>query len=365
MKKLSVIGAVILVSIGVALTYHLFENAVHSSITYVWGTWLDTGTTRWLVIPACIVVGLVFFGLQHYLDQKSEAHESEGLGDMPAPTVINFFKVLLIGFFSLLAGASLGPEAILVPACLLLGSYVGVKLFKKDPEVVKLLAMVGFVALFAAFFKSVIAGLLGLLLVSKQVKIKLNVILIVIAASASVICVAILHLIDASPYFTFPPYYWHINLADVIAVPILLIAGFGTTLVMGFMHGQIKRLHAPLTKKAWWLKGLLASVGLSLLFLLGGPLVEFTGNFSIQPMLAKAPSLGIIGLLWLAVIKLGAISWSKAMGYRGGLVFPSIFVASTLVAIAQIFSTNVNFVYGVIAAVIGIIAANRKVKILF
>jgi len=365
MKKLYVLLSVVLVSVGVAFTYDLFEKSVHNSIARVWYTWLNTDNVRWIVIPACIIIGLIFFGLQHYLDPKSETHESEGLGNMPDPTVVNFAKVLFIGFFSLLAGASLGPEAILVPACLLLGSYVGTKLFPKDTQLIKLLAMVGFVALFAAFFKSFIAGMLGLLLVSKQVKIKLNAMLVIIAAIASAVTVYVLHLIDASPYFAFPANYWHVSLVDVISVIVLLAAGFCTTLGLGFFHGQIERIHAVVAKKSWWLKGLVAASGLSLLYLLGGPLVEFTGNLSIQPMLAKAPTLGLVGLLWLVIIKVGAISWSKAMGYRGGLIFPSIFVASTLVAIVQTFSGNVNFVYGLIAAVIGILAANRKVKILF
>ena len=88
----------------------------------------------------------------------------------------------------------------------------------------------------------------------------------------------------------------------------------------------------------WWLRGLVAASGLSALYLLGGPLVEFTGNKSIVPMLNQAASLGAIGLIWLVVIKTATISWSKAMGYRGGLIFPTVFIASTLVAIAQLTS---------------------------
>ncbi len=101
------------------------------------------------------------------------------------------------------------------------------------------------------------------------------------------------------------------------------------------------------------------------LYLLGGSLVEFTGNKSIVPMLGQAASLGAIGLIWLAIVKTVAISWSKAMGYRGGLVFPTVFIASVLVAIAELQVHELNFIYGLIAVMAGVLAAERRANILF
>jgi H+/Cl- antiporter ClcA len=130
-------------------------------------------------------------------------------------------------------------------------------------------------------------------------------------------------------------------------------------------HGLIERLHDLVAKREWWLRGLVAAVGLSGLYLLGGSLVEFTGNKSIVPMLRQSAELGVLGLIWLALIKTFTISWSKAMGYRGGLVFPAVFIASTLVAIAELQVPELNFIYGLIAVMIGVLAAERKTNILF
>lgn len=365
MKKLQILLSTILVAIGVALTYFYFEYIVHHSITYVWDTWLGTENTRWLVIPACLVISLVFFGLQHRLDPKSETHESEGLGDMPKPTVANFVKVLFIGFFSLLAGASLGPEAILVPACTLLGAYVGVKLFKKDaPQIPKLLAMVGFIALFAAFFHSFIAGILGLVLVKKQLKLTLNPGLIILAVIASATTVLVLDLLDSSAYMTLPDYDWGINIAHLFVLLALALGGFVSTYGMSEAHRLFEKLHKQLTGKSWVVRGLLAGAGLSVFYLLGGPLVEFTGNESVVPMLQQAADLGLWGLVWILFIKVCVIAWSKSMGYRGGMIFPTVFVASVLVAIAQIYNPDINFIYGLIFALIGAFVANSKTKIL-
>src|SRR6185312_7764917 len=125
--KLKLFLLTILVGVGVALTYHIFEAIIHNSIDRIWYDWLNTDTHRWVVIPTAIVLTLVYFGVQHFWDRKAEKQESRGLGSMPVPTVINYVKILGIGFLSLVAGASLGPEAVLVPACMVLGAYVGTK----------------------------------------------------------------------------------------------------------------------------------------------------------------------------------------------------------------------------------------------
>lgn len=365
MKKFYIFCSTVLVAIAVALTYYYFEYAIHHSITYIWDTTLKTDTHRVLVIPVCIVISLIFFGIQHYLDPQSEEQESHGLGEAPGPTITNFAKVLFIGFFSLVAGASLGPEAILVPASLIIGGYAGVKLFKQDKEIVKLLSMVGFVALFAAFFNSFIAGMLGLILITKQLKIKLDSDLLIIAAIASLVTVGALKVLGGSAYTKLPETAWHISVSGIIAMILLVAAGYIYTNLLGATDKALTSVHQRLEGKNWWTRALAAAGGLSILYLLGGTLVEFTGNESIQPMLKQSASLGAIGLFWILLVKIAAISWSKRLGYRGGLVFPSVFVAAVLVAIIQLFIKDIGFTIGLVAAMVGILAAEAKVKVLF
>lgn len=365
MKKLYIFLSTILVAVGVALTYYFFEYAVSESTTYIWDTLLRTGSYRILVIPTCVILSLIFFGLQHYFDPRSERHESQGLGEAPAPTLVNFIKVMGIGFFSLVAGASLGPEAILVPASLLVGALVGKKLFKQDASAVNLLAMVGFVALFAAFFNSFLMGLLGLLIVKKEMKIQLGVLQVLLAVVASLVTVVVLGLLSSPAYVAVPAHTWNISLVGTVAVIGLFGAGYATTYALYGMHGLGRKTYNLVAKQSWWLRALMAAGGLSILYLLGGTLVQFTGDDSIAPMLQRSASLGLVGLAWIFLIKLLAIGWSKAFNYRGGLIFPSIFVASVLVAIAQLYTQDIGFMVGLIAVLAGLFVANIKVKILF
>lgn len=366
MKKLSLLFGVVVVSVLVALVYWVFEFAVHNSITYVWDTLFDTNTYALLIIPICVVLTLLFFGLQHYLDPKSENHESHSLGDdQPAASVKKIGIILLIGYFSLVAGASLGPEAVLVPACTMVGALVGVTLFKKNAVATKALTAAAIMALFTAFFHSYVVGILSVYLVISISKTKLTPQLLLIAVVASLTAYGVLNAIEPKHhYFNFPDMNWKIVVVDIVVGIVLIAAGYLSTFALKYLHTAFANFRARTHSTQWVKVALIASLGLSALYIIGGPLVEFTGNKSIEPLVGQAPTLGISGVLIVLIVKMFAIAWSKAMGYRGGLIFPMVFIASTLVVISQLLVDDVSFGVGLVAAMIGILAAERKAKIL-
>lgn len=363
MKKAGLLLATAVVGVGVAITYYLFEGAVHHSISYVWDTLLNTSERRLLVLPLCLILTLAYFFAQHVLDTKSETKEQKGLGETPDFTVNNFLKILFIGFLSLVAGASLGPEAVLVPASMVLGGYLGTKLLKEKQQEVKLLTGAGFVALFTAFFSSFFVGLISIFLVTKQAKTKLTAGLLVMAAVASAASYYTLQLFDSKAYVTLPHYSWKLSFTTAFISILLVVVGYAAVYGISFAHDTFERVRKMFSSQ-WFVRGFVAAAGLSALYLAGGPLVEFTGNESIVPMAAQAAELGTLGLLWLAVIKIGAIGWSKALGYRGGMIFPTIFLASVLIAIVELHVHDYNYIYGLICVLIGAFAANRKTGIL-
>lgn len=348
----------------VAVTYFYFEYVVSHSISYVWEDVFNTDTYRLLLVPLCLVLTLIYFGAQHLLDPKAEKQEAHGLGDAPPPTVANFVKVLGVGFLSLLAGASLGPEAILVPACVLLGSFIGVNLLDKGKPTAKLFGMAGFIALMTAFFNSFFVGLLSLLLIKKQFKTAITPRLIIVAAVTSGSAALTLRALDNSAFVQLPHYSWTLDIKDLLMLVVLALAGYGSTYILAGLHKAGQIIIGRAAKKEWWVHALIAGSGLSLLYLLGGSLVQFTGNDSVIPMFRQASDLGFLGLVWLFIIKIGAIGWSKASGYRGGLIFPTIFVASLLVAMGRFVVDDLNLIYGLIVVLAGALAADSKVKVL-
>ncbi len=365
MKNLKILAATVFVGIGVAITYFYFEYAVRHSTEYVWHDLFNTDSRRLLVLPLSIALTLLYFGAQHIFDPKSEKQESHGLGSAPPPSVVNFIKIIGIGFLSLLAGASLGPEAILVPACILLGQYAGKNFLGNSKPAINLLGAAGFIALLAAFFNSFAVGVLSLLLIKKQMGAKLTPLLIAVGIVASGSTAIVLGRLKNSAYVALPHYDWSIDMSTIFILAALGFAGCAMTYGLSTIHDISAAAVSRLTGRGqWWLRGLVAAAGLSALYLLGGSLVQFTGNDSIGPMLKQSASLGFWGLAWIFIMKLFAISWSKASGYRGGLVFPTVFAASVIIAIAKLYVHDINLIYALIVVMGGAVIADSRLKIL-
>lgn len=356
--------AIVIISIGVALTYTIFEEGVYRTIELIWHEWFDTDEQRLLIIPLIFILTAIYFWLQHILDAREEAQESHGLGSMPAPTLKNYGKILLIGFFSLIAGASLGPEAILVPACMLLGAYTGRHIFAKKKRETSLLAGIGIIALFTAFFHSILIGILTVLLVKKQLNAKLTPRLIIAASLTAFLTYITLDAVGSDGSFSLPSYSWDISISTLLWSLLLVVGGYIIVQFLALLHDQFRQIYNRTRLHNWQLHAGIAATGLTVLYLLGGPLVQFTGNHSILPMSEQASVLGTLGLIWVLILKTAAIAWSKAMGYRGGMIFPTIFLAATLVVIVQLQVADFNAIYGLIAVMIGAFVANQKSNIL-
>ena len=364
MTKLKTVLSVLIVSILVTFTFYSFENLVDLAINLFWYDFLNIKSNMWLVVPTCILLAFAFFGAQHYLDPSSEKRLPQGLGNIDSnPTVIKLLKVLSLGFLSLVAGASLGPEAVLVPACVLIAGIIAKKISSDDDK--KLILSVAIIALFAAFLHSFIVGLLSILIASKLTKTKLSVKLIMFGIVASAVSVLILNVIEPrGGYFEFPDPKSQFQIFDLVIGSALIFIGYGITFLIKYSFVFFEKLSQKIELKQWWFKALIASTGLSALYVIGGPLIMFTGNKSIQPMLDQAEIIGVVGILSIAIFKLLAISWSKAMGYRGGFIFPTILVASCFVAITYQITPEINFGFGLVATLIGVFIAEQKAKVL-
>jgi H+/Cl- antiporter ClcA len=363
MRKPQMLLAIILVGICAALTYHVFENVVHAGINLIWIDWFNTDSHRILVIPLSLCLTLLFCGSQHLLDKESEHNQEYGLGNMPVPTIANYLKVLLLGFLSLIAGASLGPEAVLVPACMILGAYAGAKTVGDKPAA-KLLTAAAITALFTGFFHSLLVGVLSVVLVAQQAKVKLSVSLVLVAVIASTASYLTLLLVGGESYIALPEHSWALNFRTVLIGICLVAGGYLTIYCLHFINVFAKGARTILNKNGWVVNAAIASLIISALYLLGGPLIEFTGNNSIIPLFNQAGALGLWGLLGVLVTKIAAMAWSKGIGYRGGMIFPTIFLASVMVAIAQLYVHEFNLIYGLIAVLTGAFVANHKTHIL-
>jgi len=362
MKRLQAVLLSALIGGGAAIIFYYFELVVRRSQDFVWQQLFNSDEVRLLVFPICITLTLVYFGAQALFDPKSSKLINQ-VATFPEATLRNFFVVLILGFFSLFAGASLGPEAILIPACYLFAAIVARSIFKiKKPS--KLFGSLGLVGLFAAFFNSFVVGMLAIFLVKKELKFSPNRQFVLLSVITSASTVWILSFLNSNSYVETPAISWDFKISELGLLIFLLLAGYLSTYLLGAVNFISAKAIGYFAEKSWIIHGLAAGVVLATLYYLFGSLIQFTGNESIVPMIKESTELGTLGLFGILIGKICAIAWSKAAGYRGGLIFPSFFVASVLSAIVVLEMGNVNYVYGIIFALAGMLIADKKVKVL-
>ncbi len=341
------------VGVFIALVYLGFEGLLHVMQHLVWDDIFHTETNKLSVLLLSIALGMAFFGARQWLDTK-KAKESR-------PAWLEFLVILLIGFLSLFAGAALGPEAVLIPAALLGGQLVAKRL--KLHSHVGLFGLAGFVALFVAFFSSVFGGLLGLYLANKSKKLQLSLLDYVGLALASVAALFTLALFGHHGAFNYPEQSIGFSFTAIAMLLVFFAAGYLYHALFAALFRGIKQLYGKL-QDSWYVHGFVASAGLGLLFIAGGYLVQFTGNEAIKPIFQQAAAIGLVGVIWISLVKVVTIAWSLGMGYRGGLIFPFVFVASSIVAAASLLTTDIYLIPSIFVFLAGLLFADRKAKII-
>jgi H+/Cl- antiporter ClcA len=332
------------VGIGVAdaLIFLGFEWLIKNGTDWLWNDVAGSDEERWRVIPLALVLSVAFSALLRALRQprwtpphldplKSADHDEEPA----APTLVAVGTILLIGAVSLLSGASLGPEAALVATAIGLGTWAAARAGLGERGRVLALASAG--ALLVSFFGSLVTLAIPLLLLYQRTK-RLPLPAVVVIALSGLAAWGTLHLVEgeADVYAQIPDA--DVNLRDYAAALLLgaVAAGVGAVL-----HWLVIRLASVTeriqTRVSWWLAAAVFGTILGLLYLAGGPTVEFSGTEGSAELLSGERRYGAAALAGLVLVKLLATSWSLTAGYRGGLVFPSLYagVAVSLFVAAE------------------------------
>lgn len=130
------------------------------------------------------------------------------------------------------------------------------------------------------------------------------------------------------PNFTLPiPHYPHLRIVDIISGAIVTLIAVAVGMVAVWclprLHALIHRLKNPV---------LMLGIGgflLGILGVIGGHITLFKGLDEMQ-QLASSQTLGATDFLLIAVVKLAALVLASACGFRGGRIFPAVFVGVSL-----------------------------------
>jgi H+/Cl- antiporter ClcA len=235
--------------------------------------------------------------------------------------------VIVASILSLAAGASLGPEA---PLLTIVGSSAALIAARAHmpAEVARLLNVSGISSLIAGVFGSPLASGLLLTEMSPLSGVELYRRIIPALAAGTIGYFVIDALIGPPVHQLFPEVGDPELLAVPIAVGIGILGGIvGILYIEGFR--RLETVIHPLTSRPILLTTLGGAV-IGLVAIMFGELTLFSGEHEIGDVVDSAGTLGVSGLALLFVGKVIASLASLATGFRGGKIFPIMFLGGVL-----------------------------------
>ncbi|MFE6813227.1 ion channel protein [Streptomyces sp. NPDC057677] len=300
-----------------------------------------------------IAVGLVVWKVPGHAGPDPA---SLGLGGAPlAPGVVP--SLLLAATLTLAGGVSLGPENPIIEANIALAYWVGRRMAPAVPGAF----WVGLAsaATIGALFGTPVAAALVIseALVGQPGRGSLwdRLFAPLVAAGAGSMTTQLL----ADPTFDMglPPLTdpgWGDLLAALVIASAAAVFGLAACYLFPHVHAAFGRLRHPM---------LMLPVGglvLGLLGAVGGQLTLFKGLDEVKELSSSVGSWSSGELAKMAVIKLLALLVAASCGFRGGRIFPAVFIGAAFGLLAQALVPEVHPAVAVSAAVLGVLLATTR-----
>ncbi len=301
--------------------------------------WFEEGVLkppRW-AIPVGVIAFSLLVGLcRRYLRAPTVIHGgfTESLkGGGEKPDYRTFPGALLSSLFSLLSGASVGPEGVITVLIGYISSYTRDRLKIGSPT-----AALGFdVAALASAFNGIVGNVLftGIFATEFQVGGSKDAFRFLtwnlLAGTIGYLFYLLLGLPSFARSIPFEP-IGELNLAYILYAVALGILGALLAVFMGFSMQAAGLVMERVFGDAVILRVLAAGVVIACIgyFI---PELLFSGEGQIHGILADPARFGVGMLLFMAIMKIFLLGLSFKSGYLGGPIFPVIF-SSTLVGLA-------------------------------
>lgn len=305
-----------------AVIFLAFEGIVNNGTDLIWNDWLQTDTTRWLVIPAAVVLSIAFSWVLRRLRQPRWIEPETSLDlsteSTQKPSLAKVGSFLTVGASGLLAGASLGPEMPLTESSHTLGGWVRNKL-RISPELGAAIIAASIGALMVAFFGSLLLIVLPFLLVYKTTK-KITLSMSLVISLTGLASYGALELLDHRSHGygdipALPP----ADIGDYVGAIIVGLCASVAAVVLIRAIGKLGHVTRAMDRRwSWYISAACFGGVLGTLYLIGGQTVQFSGLAGMSQLINGFGGYGTWALLGVALVKLLVTAWSKAGGYRGG-----------------------------------------------
>ncbi|MFE0640206.1 ion channel protein [Streptomyces sp. NPDC058877] len=343
-----------LLYLGISALAEQFQDVLWGDLPDALG--IGNYSSLWMIIMLTatgIAVGLVVW--------KAPGHAgpdpaSEGLGGVPLGLVV-VPGLLVASTLALAGGVSLGPENPIIGANIALVYWIGHRAAPAVPAA----AWVGLAssATIGALFGTPVAAALVIseALVGQPGRGSLwdRLFAPLVAAGAGAATTQLL----AEPTFDMGlPALNDPGFDDLLATLLIASAaaafGLVSCYLFPYVHAAFRRLRHPMLMLP--IGGLL----LGLLGALGGPLTLFKGLDEVKELSASIGSWSSGDLAKMAVVKLFALLVAASCGFRGGRIFPAVFVGAAFGALVQALVPEVHPTVAVSAGVLGVLLATTR-----
>ncbi|WP_291046543.1 ion channel protein [Herbiconiux sp.] len=329
----------------------LLEHGIWSSLPAAVG--LDP-SSGWFIFAVLSLTGLAI-GLVVRFVPGHGGRDSAATDLISAPQPLKALPSLaLVAVLGLAGGVSLGPESPII--AINSGLFVAIMarfLPKVPPQLTVMLAAAGTVgALFGTPVAAalILTGVVAALPTGGELWDRLF--LPLVAAGAGSLTMTLL----AHPTFELGlPVYDTVAPIDILSAAgiasVAALAGIGCILLFRMLHPLFHRIGNPV------LYITLGGMVLGVLGAIGGPLTLFKGLAQMAELLETRSAYGTGQVLLIIAVKLVALAVAAAAGFRGGHIFPAVFIGVAAGILANLVLPGVPLTLCVAAGVLGLVLA--------
>ncbi|MFB7590305.1 ion channel protein [Streptomyces sp. NPDC056169] len=343
-----------LVLLGISALADEFKDVLWNDLPDALG--IGGYSSLWIIVMLTatgIAVGLVVWKVPGHAGPDPA---SGGLGGTPlSPGVVP--GLLLAATLALAGGVSLGPENPIITANIALTYWLG----RKAAPTVPAAAWVALAsaATIGALFGTPVAAALAIseALAGEPGRGSLwdRLFAPLVAAGAGAMTAELL----AEPTFDMglPPLTdpgWADLLAALTIASAAAVFGLASCYLFPYLHAAFGRLRHPMLMLP------LGGLVLGLLGAFGGQLTLFKGLEQVKELTTSIGSWSSGELAKLAVVKLFALLIAASCGFRGGRIFPAVFIGTAFGLLAQALVPEVHPAVAVSSAVLGVLLATTR-----
>jgi H+/Cl- antiporter ClcA len=251
--------------------------------------------------------------------------EGHGLEAEPSP-LSHSAGIVLVSLVSLVVGASLGPEAALIVVAVALGNLLASR--ARRAELARVFGMSGVGSVLSGLLGSPLAPAIMTLEVTHLTGRNLYVFLLPVLV-ASAVGLLTFDAILGGPLLAIDlPTYTDVEISHLLeALAISAVAAVVGLLTIAVFH-VVRRAFAPVASPV--VKATLGGLGIGLVALVAGEETLFSGEHELEVLLDDPEAYGFGALLLILGGKIVAFALSLECGFRGGRIFPVVFIGATV-----------------------------------